>query len=146
SGRFLTFMSSARLTTYNNKIRGGGGCLSGAGESCGEVYEYDAASNTLSCASCNPTAQRPIGKSNLSLLRGEPLVPPLPQPHNLAGGGRVFFETHDALSPRDTNRRTDVYEWEPNGVGSCDRSAGCVSLISSGTDPGDSFFVDSTPS
>ena len=41
----------------------------------------------------------------------------------LADGGRVFFQTSEALVPADTNGQLDVYEYE----------GGQVSLISSGT-------------
>ncbi len=134
-GAHLAFMSTARLTSYDNASEW-------------EVFEYSAASGTLSCASCNPSGQRPLGPSNLSLLRPGPESPPFRQPANLspAGDGRLFFESRDALSPQDTNGVRDVYEWEPEGVGSCERAGGCVSLISSGRSANDSMFLDSTPS
>ena len=147
-GTYLAFMSQAPLTGYDNTLRSGGSCFSQAGR-CSEVFEYDADSARLSCVSCNPTGLQPLGKSNLSLIRGEsggPL-PPLPQPGNLSagGGGRLFFESQDVLSPRDINGRvTDVYEWEPNGVGSCERASGCIFLISNGRSQSDSSFVDSS--
>ena len=91
-----------------------------------------------------------MGPSNLSLLGpGRPSAPPFPQPGNLSreGDGRLFFESLDALSPRDVNGNIqDVYQWEPNGVGSCERPDGCVSLISSGASPNDSMFLDSSHS
>jgi hypothetical protein len=46
----------------------------------------------------------------------------------------VFFDTADALVPRDTNNKQDVYEWE----------RGTVYLISSGTSDDISTFVDSS--
>ncbi len=137
-GRYLAFMSQAPLTGYDSQGRF-------------EVFEYGAGSGNLTCPSCNPGGQAPLGGSNLSLI-GE-AVPnpeaPLPGPHNLtaAGQGRLFFESRDVLSPRDTNGHIqDVYEWEPNGVGSCERAGGCVFLISSGNSSGDSMFLNSTPS
>jgi hypothetical protein len=153
-GRYLAFMSKAPLTGYDNALSdphtNSLGC--GAGR-CFEVFEYEADSGALSCASCNPSGERPLGGSNLSLIsaqQGRNDSPPLfPQPGNLSenGRGRLFFESQDTLTPRDTNGHiTDVYEWEPDGVGGCKRAAGCVSLISSGQSPNDSMFVDSTPS
>ncbi len=35
---------------------------------CLEVFAYDAVTGTLSCASCNPTDQRPVGASWLSVI------------------------------------------------------------------------------
>jgi hypothetical protein len=145
-GRFLAFTSGASLTGYDNVPSGGGECLAGR-PSCYEVFIYEGGSDQLRCASCNPTGQRPLGFSILSLIRPDGVS--FRQPANLSpdGNGRLFFESQDRLSPRDTNGRiTDVYEWEPNGVGSCQRSSGCVSLISSGHSANDSIFVDSTPS
>ena len=145
-GRYLAFQSKARLTGYNNEGVEGSECIR-----CSQVYEYDAVTNELHCASCNPTGLRPQGKSSLSLIysREESLGDlPFQQPHNLSsdGNGRLFFNTGDHLSPRDTNGRvSDVYEWEPSGVGSCARAAGCTSLITGGNSPDDSSFVDSTP-
>ncbi len=145
-GAHLALMTSARLSGYDNERSGGGAC--NPTQDCSEVFEYSAASGTLSCASCNPNGQRPLGPSNLSLLLPGPNSPPFRQPANLspAGDGRLFFESRDALSPQDTNGVQDVYEWEPEGVGSCERAGGCVSLISSGRSANDSMFLDSTPS
>jgi len=146
NGRYLAFMSKAPLTGYDSHLSGGGECRKAEPgvPACPEVFEYDAETASLQCASCNPTQQRPLGPSNLSLIRPGP---PFPQPGNLSadGQGRLFFESQDTLSPRDTNGHIqDVYEWEPNGVGSCKRAAGCVFLISSGHGPNDSMFVDSS--
>ena len=149
-GTYLAFVSQAPITGYNSKVRGVRPCLRNFGFSCYEVFEYDAVSAGLSCASCNPTGLQPLGNSTLSVIDGfggGKGVPPLPQPGNLSagGGGRLFFESQDVLSPRDINGRvTDVYEWEPNGVGSCGRASGCIFLISNGRSQSDSFFVDSS--
>lgn len=139
------------MTGYDNASRSGAECWSLQGAICSEVFEYDARSNKLSCVSCNPTGLRPLGHSNLSLIQpaGSEVHPPLPQPRNLSpdGDGRLFFESQDQLSPRDINgHTTDVYEWEPDGVGGCGRTAGCIFLISSGRSDSDSFFVDASDS
>jgi hypothetical protein len=143
-GNRLAFMSTAPLTGYDNS------CGAKQGSRCFEVFEYAASSNTLVCASCSPTGERSLGNSFLSLINtlGEG-APPFRQPANLSanGGGRLFFETRNVLSSRDTNGDVfDVYEWEPAGAGSCRRDPGCVYLISSGHSPNDSEFMDSTPS
>ena len=144
-GRYLTFMSAARLTEYDNRRAGDLDCL--LGTSCFEVYEYDLASHSLHCASCNPSGQRPIGSSTLSLINPTPGVP-FEQPENLPAGGegRLFFESKDALLPADTNGSvTDVYEWTPDGVGGCGRAQGCLALISSGHSPDESNFITASP-
>src|SRR4029434_599170 len=66
-GSRLPFMSLASLTGYDNNLRGGGGCENKT-TACREVFAYSADSETLSCASCNPTGQQPLGDSNLSLI------------------------------------------------------------------------------
>jgi hypothetical protein len=145
-GGYLAFMSTARLSGYDNRLAGGGDCRSGEGAACREVFVYAAEEESLACASCNPSGERPLGYSNLSLLRPDA---PFRQPGNLSGdgSGRLFFESQDALVAGDANGNIqDVYEWEPEGVGSCGREAGCVYLISGGQSPNDSMFVDSSAS
>jgi hypothetical protein len=94
----------------------------------GEIYLYDASSNRLVCASCNPTGARPLGLSSLGFLSED---------------GRVFFNSNDALVAHDSNGLQDVYEWEPNGIAGChdNGSPGCVYLISGGTGDGESSFL-----
>ncbi len=144
-GRYLAFMSYMRLGDYDNRAAQGG-CEPNGPPACQEIYEYDLDTDTLSCASCNPSGQRPLGNSNLSLIKVS-LGGSLPQPENLLADGRVFFESQDALSPGDVNGRIlDVYEWKPGGIGGCERAVGCVALISSGHAPEDSMFLNATPS
>jgi sugar lactone lactonase YvrE len=148
-GSFLAFMTRARLNGYDNVRAGGGNCGHSASPACFEVYEYSLSTGTLTCASCNPTGVRPSGPSSLSLLKPGGEGPPFAQPANLtsAGHGRLFFESQDVLAAQDTNGSIqDVYGWEPEGVGTCERASGCVSLISGGHGANDSMFLDSTPS
>ena len=83
-GRYLAFSSRAPLTGYDSRASGRKGCVGAVKQGlpeCFEVFEYDAAKETLACASCNPTGLRPLGQSNLSLIRGvERVLPPAPQP------------------------------------------------------------------
>ena len=144
-GRFLAFASTAQLTGYGNV----GLCALGSTEStegtfvdapCKEVFLYDSASGRLSCPSCNPSGEAPHGNSTLRRIASA--TPWLPQPRYLTNRGRLFFDSGDRLSVRDTNGRVeDVYEYEPDGVGSCTRAQGCVTLISPGSGEVDSNFL-----
>jgi DNA-binding beta-propeller fold protein YncE len=142
-GHYLAFISEASLTGYDNRLNShvSGGCSDVHGALCYEVFEYDSLSGRLACASCNPTGVRPVGDSYLSLIT--PLQGSLfPQPRNLSDDGRVFFDSLDTLSPYDINGRVgDVYEYEPDDIGSCTRVNGCIFMISSGHDTSDSNFV-----
>jgi hypothetical protein len=79
---------------------------------------------------------------------------PVYQPRYLSDSGRLFFNSGDALVPQDVNGTEDVYEYEPAGVGDCtevsatfnERSGGCVGLISAGTSPLESAFLDASES
>lgn len=82
------------------------------------------------------------------------------QSHYLLDNGRLFFNSADSLVAGDTNTRkeaipgeaepaevgvSDVYEYEPEGLGSCAAGAGsCRSLIPSGTGEHESAFLDAS--
>jgi hypothetical protein len=81
------------------------------------------------------------------------------QPRYLSNEGRLFFNSSDDLVPQDVNGTEDVYQYEPPGVPreskhACseasatfsERSRGCVGLISSGTSPEESAFLDASES
>jgi hypothetical protein len=130
-----------------------------------EIYRY-AVGGELACVSCNRTGQRPRGRevqdktlfTLLPPLYAASLLPPwlnsLYAPKVLsADGNRIFFEAYEPLVLTDTNGKTDVYQWEAKGTGTCSegqsaydpQSEGCVSLITSGTATTDSQFVDASP-
>ncbi len=99
-GMWFAFTTSKSLTGYDN------------GQPASEIFLYGAANGQIVCASCNPSGEAPVaGGAGLGSRRP------------LADGGRVFFQTSEALVPADTNGQLDVYEYE----------GGQVSLISSGT-------------
>jgi hypothetical protein len=150
-GGVLAFMSSANLTGADNFDLE-------SGEPDAQVYVYRAADDQLICASCNITNARPSGRSisDVGSVWAAGQIPgaetQLQFPQVLSDDGtQLFFESFDALSPRDVNGKKDVYEWEAAGSGTCgtsspgyDRSyAGCVDLISSGQSSTDSEIVDS---
>jgi hypothetical protein len=140
-GRYLSFLSQAPLTGYDStgpcELNSEGGYVPGP---CPEVFLYDSATGRLSCPSCNPSGERPLGWSVLRVLGR--VGGWVPQPRYLFDSGRLFFDSQDSLSLADTNEGAeDVYENEPQGVGSCAREDGCVSLISAGTEATDSNFL-----
>jgi hypothetical protein len=78
------------------------------------------------------------------------------QSRYLSNEGRLFFNSADALVPQVQARTREenvegktlkvgvenVYEYEPQGIGSCEQDGGCVALISSGTSEHESAFLD----
>jgi hypothetical protein len=141
-GTTVLFASRARLTSYDN-----------AGQ--GELYLHDAVRGGLTCVSCNPSGVPATSEASLS---GNLLITAAPERNafltrNLSvGGSRVFFQTQEALVPQDANSQMDVYEWEREGAGSCQRwsesfsarSGGCLYLISTGQSGDQSYFGDAS--
>ncbi len=135
-----------------------------SGEADAEVYHY--AAGRLVCVSCNPTGARPIGREILfgnqhtrawAAARLPGYAMQTYQPRYLSDDGtRLYFDSSEALLPRDTNGMQDVYEWEALGAGpgqaKCSeqnpsyspRTGGCLSLISTGASPRDSEFIDAS--
>jgi hypothetical protein len=179
-GQWLAFMSQRNLTGYDARD-----AVSGHPDE--EVYLYHAVTSpggalepgTLTCASCNPSGSRPVGKEYVQMKfggdgiqvwtqQGQTLAGSLPawtsfaqvgvaryQTRYLSDSGRLFFNSNDSLVPQDVNETGDVYEYEPVGAGSsaaCSeqsttfsaRSGGCVGLMSSGTSPQESVFLDAS--
>jgi DNA-binding beta-propeller fold protein YncE len=138
----------------NNSLTGRDSVDVNTGNRVSQVYLYDAGEDALRCVSCNRTGARPIGGDV------DPLRSSVKAPFWAAGvipttesqlyfsrilsddGRRIFFESFDALVPRDTNGTLDVYEWEADGKGGCKEASGCVDLISSGQSPEVSELVD----
>jgi hypothetical protein len=171
NGRYLAFMSQQSLTGYDNRDEHRGKpdeevFLYHAPE------DLATESGALTCVSCNPTGARPHGvfdpnyvqpphelpllvdrpqvwneKWLAGSLPGWPLVNlqhALYEPRNLSNSGRLFFDSSDGLVPQDVNGKEDVYEFEPNGIGSCRLATGCVALISAGTSSEESAFLDAS--
>jgi hypothetical protein len=148
-GRSLAFVSRNSLTGFDNASAPGSKCTL-ASTACAEAFLYDYAADSLDCASCNRAGAKPIGPATLPTWHT-----PYQQPRYLTDdGGRLFFETYDALDPHDTNGKQDVYEFERPGTGSCTAAAptynpasgGCVFLISSGASEDESYFLDASTS
>jgi hypothetical protein len=84
------------------------------------------------------------------------------QSRYLSDSGRLFFNSSDALVSQDVNGTGDVYEYEPEGIEGPEgkvecsegtssgsdvyvpREHGCVALISSGSSPEESGFLDAS--
>jgi DNA-binding beta-propeller fold protein YncE len=169
NGRYLAFMSEASLTGYDNEDV----TSRSAGERIDEeVFLYDAATNHLVCASCDPTGARPAGvldggfgrtlvdssdewtghwlaASVPNWVKGGAgpgaFAKPIYEPRYAFDEGRLFFDSPDRLVPQHVDGLENVYEYEPQGT-NCSKGAGCVSLISSGTGSQESALVDASAS
>lgn len=158
-GRSAAFMSSAPLSGYDNTD-----VVSGKADA--EVFIYEASADEgkggLHCASCDPSGARPQGvlakEGQLTIQAAAKISVPqnmlYPGRFLAEDGKRLFFESYDPLTPRDTNGQKDVYQWEAPDSGSCKESSstfspqngGCIDLISSGQSVRESSFVDASPS
>jgi hypothetical protein len=102
-----------------------------------EVYRYDSVHDELECLSCIPTGEPASGTASLqSVSQAQGAQEPFSAfalVENLRSDGhRAFFQSTEPLVLSDTDGLQDVYEWEAQGVGSCERPGGCLYLISSG--------------
>jgi NHL repeat len=116
-----------------------------AGESCRQIYLYDATSGETSCLTC--VAGVPVtGDANL-FGDSDPRSPkrnvdaPLSLPRNLSDDGRrAFFETNRQLVTADEDSAIDVYEWEDGDLD----GEGELRLLSAGRSESDSVFLDAS--
>ncbi len=167
-GRYLAFMSAASLTGYDN--------VDASPEAKGahdeEVYQYDSATASLRCVSCNPTGARPKGvldaegvgeglgrlvdrrkvwfghwlAGNIPGWTAQNITSALVQSRYLSDNGRLYFNSPDSLVSQAGNGKENVYEYEPAGLGSCESTTGgCVALLSSGSSSRESAFIEATP-
>jgi len=157
-GRHLAFLSteSKALAGFDNAIAGGEHCQLPTIEGspligsplCPQAFLYNAETEELSCASCNPSGSRPLGPTELpgwsNPFEGRRFLS--------VNGTRLFFESFDTLLPADDNDKRDVYEFELPGEGSCTgaspsfdpASGGCHFLVSSGRSEDESFLIDAS--
>jgi len=150
-GSRLAFMSNQSLTGYDNTDQ-----VSGKADF--EVFVFDAGTKQLTCVSCNPSGARPVGGhyerpySVGDIFSGVSVAAwlntswtGLYEPRAISDdGSRLFFNSFDPLVPYDTNGQQDVYEWEAQGSGDCQKAGGCISLISTGQGTQKSEFVDAS--
>jgi hypothetical protein len=147
-GKVVLFSSVAQLTSYANNEKA-------------ELYLYNAkqplSSGNPVCVSCNPSGMPVASGAHLTSSNLDLTAAPSPRnaflTRNLSeDGNRVFFQTEEALVSGDTNNQLDVYEWEREGAGSCERAGasfserdgGCLYLISTGQSDNPSYFGDAS--
>lgn len=135
-GERLAFLSRAALTDFDN-------IDANSKEADAEAYVFNAIAAgdepALVCASCNPTGERPEGSASIpgAEVNGSTRAY---RPRALsADGRRLFFETDDGISDKDTNGGADVYQWEAEGLGGCASRFGCVAPISNASGTGGTF-------
>jgi hypothetical protein len=166
-GRYLAFMSDRSLKGYDNEDV----TSKAPGERLDEeVYLYDAQRGALVCASCNSNpGVRPAGilvpeegtgplVDRSKLWAKQWLSGSIPggianrqslsiyQSNDLLDNGRLFFNSTDPLVKSDKNHVEDVYQYEPEGLGTCQSAGGCVALVSAGAanDQNESVFLDAS--
>ncbi len=114
-GSVIAFESEAKLTSYDNAHQK-------------EIYRYDTSDHSLFCVSCNPSGIPAVSSAQFETPEGGQLSSQLIINNLSDDSERVFFETEEALVPRDVDDNNDIYEWrggpEPT-----------ISLISSGQTP-----------
>jgi len=123
AGDVFLFESRANLTGFDS-----GGKA--------QVYRYESGANTLQCLSCEPARQTPTANASLQSIA---LSQGAPEPFSARAlltnltpeGNRAFFQSPAPLVAADSDSLQDVYEWEEDGTGSCDKAGGCTYLISS---------------
>jgi hypothetical protein len=161
-GSRIAFQSRAKPTHFDNTDVNNG-------KADVEVFTYEAG-GTLHCVSCRQSGVSPSGQElpppnkYPQLLGAEPTgvwgaawIPGWKHQLHATSplsddGKRLFFNSFEALVPRDTNGAQDVYEWEAPGAGGCSKgvsayhelNGGCIYLISSGESPFESEFWDAT--
>jgi DNA-binding beta-propeller fold protein YncE len=137
SGRYLAFSAYANPTGYDNSSQA---CKNVNVESdppegaCRQIYRYDAVTEELTCASCRRDGGHPTGNTFISESSGVQIVNHH-FPRSVLDDGNVIFDTPDPLSEEDVNSKRDVYAFDGEEP----------ALISAGTGPGDSTFLDATP-
>jgi hypothetical protein len=97
------------------------------------IYEYNARSGGLTCASCRPDGARSESSASLGKVPDAPL-PALNQPRNIADDGTVFFSTRDRILAADQNEVDDVYQYRD----------GKVSLLTTGRSDRPAYLVDNS--
>jgi hypothetical protein len=138
-GRYLLFFSEDTLSA-NAQV--GGVCQvpgsQGQPGVCGALYRYDARAaqaheQPIVCVSCDPGGGVPTGDAEFTRSAG---FASKSGPRAMSDDGSyAFFDTPTPLVPQATNHTLDTYEWHN----------GAISLLSSGSEPGASYFLGYSP-
>lgn len=108
----------------------------GGGNGTAQFYRFSTTSSHVACVSCMPTGDLPAADASNTPTNHGVILNRQYAPRALSGAGnRVYFNTAAALIPRDTNGRSDVYEW----------TADDLRIISDGLSESDAYFADATP-
>ena len=113
-----------------------GQCQTDFGVGCREVYVYSADTGQVACASCRVDGGVPTtsAQTGITTQKGAATTTWHFNRAISNDGRRVFFTSSEPLVPQDVNGKTDVYEY--------DVGTGRQHLLSSGTDPSNSYFLD----
>jgi hypothetical protein len=123
NGRFFTFVSTTKLTSYDN-----------TGHQ--ELYLYDSDTGDLSCPSCRTDGGASTGEVQMGTEPGSnQTILARYKPRPVLDDGTVFFDTPDPLVGADVNGTRDVYSYRN----------GRVAMISRGKLPTSSTFAEATP-
>jgi hypothetical protein len=170
NGQYVAFMSAASLTGYDNHD-----AVSGEPDTEVYLYDAAAnrlACVSCNPTGARPQGQLDTGSGDkldgvadevlvdpVTQLAGQWLAGVLParwnigqgtkaprQPRYLTDSGRVYFDSSDTLVAQAVNGLENVYEYEPEGVGSCGAAAGCVSMLSAGTSGKESALIEASAS
>jgi hypothetical protein len=135
-GRFL-LLSSHDGSGFSLGYDHGDTCTETTNKGCRELYLYSAETHSLACASCDPGGVPPTTDASSSIRPLGTATTTWHLNHALTDDGRfVFFTSGEALLPGDTNGVLDAYSY--------DVEAGHLHLLSSGTDPSPSYFVEAS--
>ena len=136
-GSVFLFESRANLDSYDS-------------DGFAQIYRYDSAGGSLECLSCNPTEAPASSDATLQSIALTMVEAPIDThvrvPNLRPDGKRILFQSSEALAMADTDGVQDVYEWEAQGVGSCQTSGGCIYLISSGQSARDDHLFGASES
>jgi hypothetical protein len=120
-GRYAAFESAASLNGAPNN-----GHVA--------IYEYDASTGTLACASCRPDGAASQGDANLDDQTPGLLQQAITATRNLTDDGELFFATKDRIADADLGPAADIYAYDD----------GHTTLLSSGRSDSDAYLGDNS--